>query len=370
MSPEHWTTHYSCTRVPAQPLALKPPLRRAWKHKPRGVAIGTVWAGDGDAFVSIGKDASAKRLSLRSGKVLWQDTGGGVDFMTRWRSHLLVSCDGGVRELDIRTGEVKRARRGQLGRQDGFIVGDVLVGPLTESWGAIDLDTLGLVWERPSRNIPGAGTASLASDGMRCVTRDADGTAGIDVNTGVVYWQRPASDVGQGFYVPCIWQDRFYGFYSQGVDGALMALDLETGKIVWRWVVPGAVLGWYPYAGRAYCFFTAGRYRILDLASGEIICEKDLGLHVPVPVKGKKSGLMVSVRGQRLERWESTQVIVSETHAFLSNASGQIVVLKRDSGDVEQVVEIDGMPVGGPIIYENHLLIADFSPAAYCFEGA
>jgi hypothetical protein len=46
-------------------------------------------------------------------------------------------------------------------------------------------------------------------------------------------------------------------------------------------------------------------------------------------------------------------------------------VLGRETGEVEQVVEIDGMPAGGgPMMDENRLLLTDFNPAVYCFEGA
>jgi outer membrane protein assembly factor BamB len=363
MSPECWTTHYSSRRLPADALVLKAPLQRAWKHKPRGVAVGAVWAGDGDVFVSIGKEASAKRMALRSGKVVWQDTGGGVALMARWRSHLLVSGSGEVRELDFRTGDVRRVRQGRLGLQDCFIVDDLLVGALAESWHAIDLETLVPVWSKPDFT-----PRPLIGDG-RVVIRAYKDTTCVDLKTGTSQWERAKSDIGECFHVPCIWQDRFCGFYSQGNEGALMALDVKTGKTVWRWVVPTAVLGWFPYAGRAYCLLHRGRYVVLDLVSGQVVFEKDLGAHVPVPMKGKKSGLMIGVRGERSERWENTQVIVSETHAFLANASGQIVALKRDTGEVEQVVEIDGMPASVPIIYENRLLITDMTPATYCFEG-
>jgi hypothetical protein len=56
----------------------------------------------------------------------------------------------------------------------------------------------------------------------------------------------------------------------------------------------------------------------------------------------------------------------------VSKPSGQIVVLGRETGEIEQVVEIDGMPVGRtePVIYQNRLLLTDFNAAVYCFEGA
>ena len=70
--------------------------------------------------------------------------------------------------------------------------------------------------------------------------------------------------------------------------------------------------------------------------------------------------------------WRDARVAVSDTHAFVQRPSGQIAVLARDSGEVQQVLEIDGMPTGltEPVIYHNHLLLTDFASSVYCFEGA
>lgn len=83
---------------------------------------------------------------------------------------------------------------------------------------------------------------------------------------------------------------------------------------------------------------------------------------------------MVAAEGARgpARTWHDVRLSVSETHAFLTNASGQIVVLKRDTSEIEQVVEIDGMPHPGmePIVYEGRLLVMDIGGNIYCFEGA
>jgi len=55
---------------------------------------------------------------------------------------------------------------------------------------------------------------------------------------------------------------------------------------------------------------------------------------------------MVAARGTEPQSWRDVRVAVSETHVFLQNSSGQIVALGRETGEVEQVVEIDGMPMG------------------------
>ena len=112
---------------------------------------------------------------------------------------------------------------------------------------------------------------------------------------------------------------------------------------------------------------------IVDLKTGERLFERSIGPTVPVPVKGKRKGLTVSRRGVAAEAWRAARIVVSETHAFVVNGgSGQIVVLGRESGEVEQVTEIDAMPIARyePVIYENHLLLTDLNAAVHCFKGA
>jgi outer membrane protein assembly factor BamB len=209
----------------------------------------------------------------------------------------------------------------------------------------------------------------LVSDGTVVVVPHDDVHC-FELKTGKVVWERQ----GKGEFGPhgahlsgCAWQ----GLFVSCIGSYVVALDLKNGKTVWKWEpkADGGLTGWCPYDGRGYYFFSCGRYMITNLATGELLFEKWLGRYVPAPVRGKKSGLMVGTRSAGGETWRAT-IVVSETHAFLTNQSGQIVALERETGEVVQVVEVDGMPLNEPVIYQSRLLLTDMSPAAYCFEGA
>jgi outer membrane protein assembly factor BamB len=197
----------------------------------------------------------------------------------------------------------------------------------------------------------------LVSDGTVVVVPHDDVHC-FELKTGKVVWEKHGRNEWGAHLPGCAWQGKYVGF----LGGQLTALELKTGKVVWRWPLPDdAVTGWYPYDGRGYVFLYGGTYIVLDLASGKQVFERWLGRYVPEPVKGKKSGLMVGTRGAGGETWRAN-IVVSETHAFLTCQSGQIVALERETGEVVQVVEIDGMPVYEPAIYQNRLLLTDMSP--------
>jgi outer membrane protein assembly factor BamB len=238
------------------------------------------------------------------------------------------------------------------------------VGALTDRLHVIDARTLEVLWKKPGRFYRTfcrtediAVTWSLSGEGVAC----------HELRSGRVLWERPESELGGSSELGCIWEGRF--IHCMGAQ--LTALDLGTGQTLWRWKLPGGLHWWHPYDGRGYVFIHPGRYIIVDLATGEQLFEKSLGPHVPVPLTKRKDGLRV-VSGTRLApSWQYVRLSVSETHAFVVNASGQILVLVRDTGELEQVLELDGMPMMmEPIIYRNHLLISDFNASIYCFKGA
>jgi outer membrane protein assembly factor BamB len=363
VSPECWTDRYSGCRIAGGVLELKPPLRLAWKHVAGGMRQGFVRTGDGGVFSATGI-SDAYRLDLATGRVVWLDSSvRETNLITRWRDHLLV-WDREVRLLNLRSGVLESSRpcEAGLGLQDSYVVGDALVGMRARKFHVVDLVTLDASWE-----IPKLVAGPLVGDEERVISPGDDVTC-FELRTGKVLWHRPGAEFGGDAYRPgCLWEGRFFCI----LGGQLTALDLETGRTLWRWKLPSALHWWEPYDGRAYCFFD-GIYRIVDLSKGEQVFERSLGPHVPEPVRTKKTGLTAGTRGAEPASWRDVRVAVSETHAFLTNASGQIVVLKRDTAEVEQVVEIDTMPVARtpPVIYRNRLLLTGFDAAVYCFEGA
>jgi outer membrane protein assembly factor BamB len=168
----------------------------------------------------------------------------------------------------------------------------IYVGELVDHYHAIDLATMAPLWSRP-RSPLGHGPLS---DGDVLILKDQD-VAAVDLMTGAVRWERSASDLGGTDHRGgCIWGETFVAI----LGAAFTALDLKTGKTIWRWPVFDAVHDWYPYDGRGYVFFYPGIYFVFDLATGRELFRHDLGRYVPEPVRGKKRGLMSFTRGKRL----------------------------------------------------------------------
>lgn len=274
---------------------------------------------------------------------------------------LVFDDDYCVRSLAIDSGSLRTSRKCEagLGLRDSYVVGDILVGHLAGSFHAIDLSTLMPLWEVPELLL-----YPLVGDEQRVIRADEDVTC-YDLKTGAVRWRRPGADFGgKAYQMGFLWRDLFC--VRIGEPLLLTALDAETGKTVWRADFP--VQWCQPYGDRAYGIESTGRYQILDLEAGRLVLERQLA-DVPGPT-GRKGGLTAApMTGHP---WRDARVAVSETHAFIQRPAGQIVVLGRETGEVEQIVELDGMPIARtePVIYENNLLLTDFNAAVYCFRGA
>jgi outer membrane protein assembly factor BamB len=235
---------------------------------------------------------------------------------------------------------------------------DLLVGVTPDALQVVDLATLQHLWQ-----VKGLVLNPPVSDGRVVIVAEDDVTA-FDLRTGAQRWQRRGSDFGgKCWQMGFIWRDLF--FVKVGEPLLLTAFEVNTGRTVWRTDFP--VQWCEPYGERAYGIEANGAYKVLDLGTGKLVFERKVA-HVPM-VTGPKEGLTVE-RDPGLWPWRGTTLAVSETHVFLLRQAGQVVALGRDTGEVEQVVEIDGMPAGLPIIYENRLLLTDFNACVYCFEGA
>jgi outer membrane protein assembly factor BamB len=244
------------------------------------------------------------------------------------------------------------------------IIEDVLVGSMPEHVHAVDLSRREPLWTKPWLV-----TQPPATDGSAAVFAD-QAVWCVELRNGKVRWEHTEEKLGKGaMHMGCIWGGMYV--VRVGRPRRLTAFDLQSGTTVWR-ADAGGFFWFQPYGDHAYCFDLDGEYVVLTLEKGEEVFRKPIGKTVPEAIRTPKKGLMVGTSGAEPESWRDVRVAVSETHVFLQNASGQIVVLGRETGEVEQVVEIDGMPMGRtePIIYRNHLLLADFNARVYCFEGA
>lgn len=366
MIPGYWTIRYTKERTADSSVSLRALLTPAWTYRPGGSALGFVRATKDLALTSVGAGGRASAVALTTGEHRWMDpTEGGAAFIASWDGDLLVYGDGErLRSLDPSTGACRCVRPCpvELGLQDSYIAGDLFVGGYSGELHAVDLHELQQVWA-----VPNVASHPIVGDEGHLITADEDVRC-RDPRTGRPLWERRGADLGGGANrFGCIWRERFFG-----VMGAhLTSFDLKDGSIEWRWPIgTKGMHWWHPYDGRGY-FFLNGIYVIVDLVSGKEVFRRELGSRVPEPVRLEKQGLTAGTRGAGPEHWRDVRLVVSETHAFVQNASGQIVVLERDTGEVVQVVEIDGMPTGAePVIYENHLLLTDFNAAVHCFKGA
>lgn len=381
MNNDCWTLRYEKTRLPREPIRLKPPLERVWRfaHE-KGGTYGWIRAGDGGVFTATGLGFTT-RLDLRTGRVIWMDRlalekdaeeiwkyperDQRASLFTKWDSKLVVFGGKCVRTLDFNSGRehsVRECPQG-LGLEDSFIIGDILVGHVAKEFHAIDLNTLKPLW-----SVPELISNPLVSDG-EVVIRAQDEVTCFDLKTGAVRWNRPKTDFAhRAYFCGCVWDGQFIIM----IDASLVSFDLATGATRWQWPLPDAIHSWFPYDGRIYAFVGIdGMYAIIDMRNGQLLFEKKFGYTVPALPRKKMSGLVSHVRGKPQNAWRSTGVMVSETHAFLVNGgSGQIVVLARDTGDVEQIVDLGAMPCSEEVIYENHLLFTGFDAAVHCFKGA
>ena len=352
---DYWSIRYNAARVPPAPLHLKAPLERVWKYKPKGSLVGFVRAGQGAVFATGGKGPA--RLDPASGKPVWT-VAFEADLLIPRSGDILAWSMQGTQAIDMSSGEVRWKRDVSLGMNTSCLVGELLVGVMPDALQVVNLATLENLWrvERLILNAP-------VSDGQVAIIGE-DSVCCYDLHGGAVRWQHPGSDFGgKCWQMGFIWRDLFV--VKIGEPLLLTAFDVKTGKTVWRTDFP--VQWCEPYGERAYGIEAKGAYKILDLATGKIVFEKVVE-KVPPPESPRKG--LVLERDPDAWPWRDTLAAVTETHTFLVKRTGQIIALKRDSGELEQVVEIEGMPASLPIIYENRLLLTDFNASVYCFEGA
>lgn len=119
--------------------------------------------------------------------------------------------------------------------------------------------------------------------GMPCWKPPYGIISSYDLKTGRLVWREPFGVVQKwGFYMPRSWGSVTIGgpvitqtgvvFIGASMDSRVRALDLRTGKVLWRAQVDApavAIPATYTYKGRQYVLFTAGGNSILTPRVGD-----------------------------------------------------------------------------------------------------
>jgi len=114
--------------------------------------------------------------------------------------------------------------------------------------------------------------------GMPCWKPPYGTLSSYDLDTGKLLWREPFGEVQKyGFYMPLSWGSVTIGapaitksgliFIGGSMDSRVRAIDLKTGKVLWRWRVDApavSIPAVYEYKGREYVVFTAGGNTILE----------------------------------------------------------------------------------------------------------
>ena len=114
--------------------------------------------------------------------------------------------------------------------------------------------------------------------GMPCWKPPYGTLSAYDLNTGKLLWKNPFGEIQKdGFYMPESWGSVTIGapaitasglvFIGASMDARVRALDLKSGKVLWRWLVDAptvALPAVYTYKGREYVTFAVGGNSILS----------------------------------------------------------------------------------------------------------
>jgi quinoprotein glucose dehydrogenase len=121
--------------------------------------------------------------------------------------------------------------------------------------------------------------------GMPCWNPPYGTIASYDLNSGKLLWREPFGEVQKdGFYMPHSWGSVTIGapvitksgviFIGGSMDSRVRALDLKTGKVLWRHLVDAPAVAMpaiYTYKGKEYVVFAAGGNAILTPRVGDQI---------------------------------------------------------------------------------------------------
>ena len=114
--------------------------------------------------------------------------------------------------------------------------------------------------------------------GMPCWNPPYGTLSAYDLNTGKLLWRNPFGEIQQkGFYMPYDWGTVTIGapaitasgliFIGASMDSRVRAIDLKSGKELWRWLVDAPTVSLpavYTYKGREYVAFAVGGNSILS----------------------------------------------------------------------------------------------------------
>jgi quinoprotein glucose dehydrogenase len=114
--------------------------------------------------------------------------------------------------------------------------------------------------------------------GMPCWRPPYGTLSAYNLNSGELLWRQPFGEIQQyGFYMPYAWGSVTIGapavtktglvFIGASMDSRVRAIDLKSGKELWRWLVDAptvALPAIYTYKGREYVTFAVGGNSILS----------------------------------------------------------------------------------------------------------
>ena len=113
--------------------------------------------------------------------------------------------------------------------------------------------------------------------GMPCWKPPYGTLSAYDLKSGKLLWKEPFGEVQKfGFYMPLSWGSVTIGapvitrsgliFIGASMDSRVRAIDLKTGKVLWRWLVEApavSIPAVYEYKGKEYVVFAVGGNTIL-----------------------------------------------------------------------------------------------------------
>ncbi|MET0867668.1 MAG: PQQ-binding-like beta-propeller repeat protein [Pseudorhodoplanes sp.] len=123
----------------------------------------------------------------------------------------------------------------------------------------------------------------LNSIGMPCWNPPYGTLSSYDLKTGKLLWRKPFGQVQQwGFYMPEAWGSVTIGapvitaggliFIGASMDSRVRAVDLKTGEVLWKHVVPApaaAMPAVYQHKGKQYVVFVAGGDSVLSAKTSD-----------------------------------------------------------------------------------------------------
>ncbi len=338
---------------------------------------------DGGVIAIAGSGSTGTVMRLEHGKERWRQDGhyGGRVGLARDRIVVMDQPESGRRfaEMGIDTGVVLRSAPCDFSPEVLVPEKGGFVGSGHYSWGddnictldiaLVDLETLEPRWQACSRgtredtfsfDMACGDDAVFLAKGKRFVA--------LDLETGVERWSAGIEEYGGArpdAPYPMVSESRVLIRTAQGTA----ALDAATGRLLWHVKADGrrAI-----YGGRVYVAGsrTVGGddLAVVDLASGEVLLERNLGELV-------KAKWGITKWGR--EMWVGTGIVVSDTHFFLGDGDGRLYAFEKETAEpvwYHHPKGSNGYQACSPTVEGNKLYLVTAGSAKrpgslYCYES-